>query len=56
MSTRNIITGVAQRRHRDVNDIQAVEQIFAELTLAIRSRRFRLVAAMTRTSTRPSVR
>ena len=45
---------IAQRRHDDVDHVEAVEQVFAELRPAPScSRRLRLVAAITRTLTSP---
>ena len=33
MSERNVLAALAQRRHDEVNDVDAVEQILAELSL-----------------------
>ena len=46
---RDVLAALAQRRHDEVNDVDAVEQVLAELPLRDQSRRLRFVAAMTRT-------
>ena len=48
---RDLDAPLAQRRHVEADDVQAVEEVFAEAALATRASRSALVAAMTRTST-----
>jgi hypothetical protein len=49
---RNVFAALAQRRHADVNDIQPIVEILTNVFAATLSTSCRLVAAITRTSTR----
>jgi hypothetical protein len=47
----DVFAAAAQRRQLDGDDVEAVEEVFAEAALADGLRRSTLVAAMMRTST-----